>query len=218
MGYPPSPWTLKGYGFLAVQLIDIERIRSYIPDQLEIIPVFPGKTIGGIYISCYEEGSTLIYNELIVACAMVRYNNKVGGWVSHIYVDNPDSVAGGRNIWGMPKELAEFTWKAGSVSSVQVSQSGTPLCEIECTWQLPGWYQNASGSVFSLRNRELISFTGDSRFKFHLAGINVKVPASSPFADIGIDRPLLGFYLNPLNFVANPPVVIAAPHREKVEI
>jgi acetoacetate decarboxylase len=28
-------------------------------------------------------------------------------------VDNPDSVAGGREIWGLPKELAEFSWLGG---------------------------------------------------------------------------------------------------------
>jgi acetoacetate decarboxylase len=53
----------------------------------------------------------LEYSELIVIAGLVRYSGQIGGWVSHIYVDNADSVAGGRNIWGLPKELAEFIWE-----------------------------------------------------------------------------------------------------------
>ncbi|HEY9821570.1 MAG TPA: acetoacetate decarboxylase family protein, partial [Candidatus Sericytochromatia bacterium] len=105
MTYPPAPWTLQGYAIQSLQLIDIERVRPLIPTEFEIISVLPGKTVGGVYLSYYGSGSVLEYSELIVAAGMVRYSGKIGGWVSHIYVDNADSVAGGREIWGLPKEL-----------------------------------------------------------------------------------------------------------------
>jgi acetoacetate decarboxylase len=45
----------------------------------------------------------LEYNELIIIAAVLGYKGKFGAWISHIYVDNPDSVAGGREIWGYLK-------------------------------------------------------------------------------------------------------------------
>src|SRR5919199_4290949 len=119
MPYPAPPWTLQGYALQTLQLIDVERVRPLIPPEFDIVSVLPGKTIGGVYLSYYGSGSVLEYSELIVAAGMVRYSGKIGGWISHIYVDNPDSVAGGRNIWGLPKELAEFTWERGEHITVR---------------------------------------------------------------------------------------------------
>lgn len=113
MTHPPAPWTLQGYAIQSAHLLDIERVRPYIPQEFGIIQVLPGKTVGGVYLSHYGSGSVLEYSELIVVAGLVSYSGKFGGWISHIYVDNPDSVAGGREIWGLPKELAEFTWKKG---------------------------------------------------------------------------------------------------------
>ncbi len=112
VGYPQyTPWTLKGYAISTVHLVDVDKVRSLIPSELNIISVLPGKTLSVVYLSYYGSGSVLEYSELIVAPALVSYQAKFGGWVSHIYVDNPDSVAGGREIWGLPKEMAEFTWE-----------------------------------------------------------------------------------------------------------
>jgi hypothetical protein len=44
--------------------------------------------------------------------------------VSHIYVDDERSLAGGRQIWNLPKELADFTLAPGRV---EVRQDGELL-------------------------------------------------------------------------------------------
>ncbi len=119
MSYPQPPWTLKGYAFLTLQLLDIARVRPLIPPALNIISVLPGKTIGGVYLSKYNSDSVLEYSELIIIAGFLSYKGKFGGWVSHIYVDNPESVAGGREIWGLPKELAQFTWTERSVTEAK---------------------------------------------------------------------------------------------------
>ena len=69
---------------------------------------------GGILLADYA-GGTLAYHELIVFAGLV---------VSHIYVDSEQSMRGGREIWRLPKELAEFTW---SRSAVEVRQDGRVL-------------------------------------------------------------------------------------------
>ena len=49
----------------------------------------------------YTSG-TLVYRELIV----FSHATARGMVVSHIYVDDEQSLSGGREIWGLPKELA----------------------------------------------------------------------------------------------------------------
>jgi acetoacetate decarboxylase len=140
---------LKGYAIQTLQFVDIEQARSTLPSTLEVVSVFPGKTIGGIYLASYGEGSTLTYNELIVVSAIVRKGFRIGGWISHIYVDNDDSITGGRNIWGLPKEQANFQWERSPSLSVIVQQSDRVLCRASCNWQIPGWQQSLTVPIFS---------------------------------------------------------------------
>jgi len=60
--------------------------------------------LGGVMLADYREG-TLAYHELIVF--------RRGCVVSHIYVDDERSRSGGREIWNLPKELADFTVAPG---------------------------------------------------------------------------------------------------------
>ena len=205
MTYPQPPWIIQGYGFQSLQLLDIDRVSSLIPSTLEVVSVLPGKTLGGVYIASYSEGSTLLYNELIVISSIVRCASKFGVWISHIYVDNPDSVAGGREIWGLPKELAQFTWQTHNVLSVQVKQETHLLCELNCNWQLPGWQQPISGSAFSVLNADLMSFVGQGNLKLHLANVDLHIPGESSFSELELGQPWLGLYLNPLSLTVQTP-------------
>ncbi|WP_323315422.1 hypothetical protein [Limnoraphis robusta] len=62
-----------------------------IPSQFNIISPWH-QTLGGIYISTYESGSILQYNELIVFSGWVSYSGQWGRWIFHFYVDDQDSV------------------------------------------------------------------------------------------------------------------------------
>ena len=103
MPYPPAPWKAKGFVVQTLRLIDVEKARRFVPSELEIVSVLPGKTLGSVYIADYGPGSALEYNELIVAPALTRRGRTIRFWISHIYVDNRDSMAGGREIWGCRK-------------------------------------------------------------------------------------------------------------------
>ncbi len=153
MTYPQAPWKLKGHGFLALHWVDIDRVRPFIPQHLQIFSFFPGKTLGGVFIGSYEDGSTLRYSELIAVPALIHYQGKIGTWISHIYVDNPDSVAGGRAIWGLPKEMAQFEWE--TPSSVTVQQGDRPLCNFRSHWNLSGIEHPIQVPAFSLLNSQL---------------------------------------------------------------
>ncbi|NJL36998.1 MAG: acetoacetate decarboxylase family protein [Leptolyngbyaceae cyanobacterium RM2_2_4] len=209
MSYPQAPWTLQGYSIQSLQPIDIEQARPLVPAELEIVSVFPGKTLGGIYVASYETGSTLLYNELIVVAALTRYANQIGSWVSHIYVDNPDSVAGGREIWGLPKQLAQFVWERGNHKRVSVYQDNQLLCRFEQSWQIPTWRQPLKVTSFSTQDADLLSFEAEASANFSLLGADLQVPSGSPFHHLSLDQPRLVFYADQLRLSVGSPQQLA---------
>ncbi|HBB32802.1 MAG TPA: acetoacetate decarboxylase [Cyanobacteria bacterium UBA8803] len=214
MIYPQPPWRLQGYALQTLQLLDVDLVRPLIPSEFEIISVWPGKTVGGVYLSSYEGGSVLEYHELIIAAGIVRYANKVGGWISHIYVDNANSVTGGREIWQLPKELAEFTWHkggergSGSKNYVSVRQGEQTLCQLSYEQPRFGWQLPLSGQVLSTMSPSITLFKGEFNSKVGIVSSQWQVPVESPFASLGLERPWLTFYLDSLHLVAGVPEVV----------
>lgn len=208
MSYPAAPWHLQGFALQTLHLLDVERVRSLIPAELKILSVFPGKTVGGLFVASYQGDSTLIYNELIVVNALVQRAGKIGAWVSHIFVDNPDSVAGGREIWGLPKQMAQFDWDLSSTPSVKVKQGDHLLCTLQTKWQIPGWQQPVTVPAFSLLHSHLLQFEGEGKVKLNLAGVDLAIPPESTFAELEMGQPWIGLYSNPIYLVANVPSVV----------
>jgi acetoacetate decarboxylase len=217
MAYPKAPWELQGYALQTVQLLDVERVRPFIPREFEIVRVLPGKTVGGVYVSHYGSGSMLEYSELIVAAGLVWYSGQLGGWVSHIYVDNPDSVAGGRDIWGLPKELAEFRWeKTEGIASdysnhLFVCQGTQTLCEI--SYRPPNFELQLpfSGNAFGRQSGSILLFNSKFDSRVGLAGSKLQVPAESPFASLGLEQTWLTLYENQLRLVVSEPQILERP-------
>jgi acetoacetate decarboxylase len=89
----------------------------------------------------YQEGSELLYRELLVARPV-----RAGRWgrvrVTDIWVDDEESRAGGRSLWGLPKEMAHFDLvdeQDGQVArtSFEADTDGTRLAAGSFT-SLPG--------------------------------------------------------------------------------
>ncbi|MGF1674551.1 MAG: acetoacetate decarboxylase family protein [Rivularia sp. (in: cyanobacteria)] len=209
MTYPAAPWTLKGYAFQTLQLVNIEQARKFIPPELEIVSFLPGKSLGSIYISCYESGSLLTYNELIVVPGLVRYQGKIGGWISHIYVDNQDSVAGGREIWGLPKEMADFSWNNGNV---KVSQNHRQLCSLYYNKGLINfsiwWQQKLNAGSFGGLGSELLFFENQFKTQFGLLQGSLEISPQTPFASLKLDKPLCTLQLRNLELIAGVPKIV----------
>lgn len=222
MPYPPPPWTLEGFALQTLHLLDVDRVRPLIPTDLKILSLLPGKTLGGVYIASYQAGSTLRYNELIVISGLIHQSNQWGGWISHIYVDHPDSLAGGREIWGLPKQMAQFHWNFTQNPSVQVEQDRRSLCSMACRWQSPSWSQSSSVPAFSLLDQRLLYFKGAATFNLHLAGLDLTIPPESPFREVDLGQAMLGFYANPLQAVVEPPVTLSdktcSKHADKLKL
>ncbi|MGL5033939.1 MAG: acetoacetate decarboxylase family protein [Microcystaceae cyanobacterium] len=208
--YPPAPWTLKGRAICTLQFVETKKAALFVPKELEIVSVFK-KTAGAVYFSTYTAGSTLEYNELIISPATVRYQGTIGAWISHIYVDNPRSLAGGREIWGLNKEMADFNWQTeGKKQTISVSQNGQSLCSFRCqsgqfaTW----WPQKLSGSCFGLVERQFVYFTNQFESKINLVKGELVIPPESPFMPLGLRPPVLTLDLPSLVLLAVKPDTI----------
>ncbi len=204
MSYPAAPWTLHGESFLTLHPIDIAKAKPYIPREVDVFSIFPGKTLGVIYLASYKTGSVLEYNELIVAIA-VNYQGNLGGWVSHIYVDNPDSMAGGREIWGLPKELAEFSWQRGDRTSITVRHDQQPLLTFSYDRPFSLWQKQFLAPSFSVLGTHIVQFEGQVDARLGWLNAQVEVSATSPIAPLDLGHPWLGIALEPMTLVVSAP-------------
>jgi acetoacetate decarboxylase len=216
MPYPPAPWSLKGFALQSLRLVDSARAQAFVPPPLQIVSVLPGKTLGVLYVASYGPESVLSYNELIVAPALTCYRKHIGFWISHIYVDHPDSIAGGREIWGLPKQLAQFTWQLGEPGQVTVRQNEQLLCALHSTSQRRLWRQWLFVPALSMLDTKLLWFKGAITAQVGFGKGRVDVPSTSPFAALGFTRARHVWHFNTMRFVAHAPKVVhsAIAHRQ----
>lgn len=208
MAYPPAPWTLVGHAVQTLQLVDTRQARSFVPSELKMVSVLPGRTIGGVYLASYGPGSVLEYNELIVAAALTRHAGRSGFWISHIYVDDADSVAGGREIWGLPKELAQFTWERGEQRQVLVRHEDRLLCVLTYGHERLLWRQRLVMPSLSIRGSDLLFFKGAINARLGVARGRLEVPAESPFVFLGLGRAWMTYHYKEMAFVAGVPQIM----------
>lgn len=213
MSYPPPPWINKGRAVQILRLVDVKRACSFVPAPLRVVPVLPGKTIGIVFFADYQPGSAITYHELIIAPALVRLGRHFGWWISHIYVDDADSMAGGREVWGLPKELARFNWNlpAGQVEAYQDNRllcallSQAPARGVRLPLFLPSISQHGS---------RLLAFCGSLSSEVGLSPATVEIPTTSPFATLNLSGPGRAFHFKNMTFTAGAPWTIGQSHAE----
>ncbi|MBW4442109.1 MAG: acetoacetate decarboxylase family protein [Plectolyngbya sp. WJT66-NPBG17] len=208
MNYPPAPWILKGHGFLTLHLIDFSDAAKVIPKDLEIVQVLPGKTIGGLVLGKYESGSILTYGELIAVAGLVRYGDKIGSWISHIYVDDSSSIAGGREIWGLPKEDAQFLWQPEGGATVK--QGDQILCNFTQAWQFNLWRLSGQFDTYTKLAAELMRFESSAIGNVSLVSSQLEVPRSSPFATLIDSQPWMALKAEALEITIAAPLSVNA--------
>jgi hypothetical protein len=80
-----------------------------------------------LFLGLYGEGSTLPYGEVA---------GTVGPVVRSIYVDDARSLAGGREIWAVPKERMTFSWRGGERTEVEARDEAGSLL-VRARWPAP---------------------------------------------------------------------------------
>lgn len=97
--YPPAPWDMHGQLWLS-----LFRVR---PAAAASLGRPPGTY--GVALVRYEEPSPLTYAELLVAHPVREPVRAVS--IDQIWVDSIASMAGGRDLWAIPKELCDFSFE-----------------------------------------------------------------------------------------------------------
>ena len=101
--YPRGPYHFVNREYLIITYeTDIELLRQIVPAPLEVIePIvkfefirMPDSTGFGDYT---ESGQVI----------PVRFKGKIGSYTHAMYLDDQPPIAGGREIWGFPKKLAQ---------------------------------------------------------------------------------------------------------------
>ena len=90
--YPPAPWQMHAQLWLS----------------LFRVPAAEGRPGGvhGVALVRYDDPSPLTYGELLVARPVTTPVK--GVTIDQIWVDSAASMAGGRELWAIPKELCDF--------------------------------------------------------------------------------------------------------------
>ena len=107
--FPPEPWDLRGQLHASVFLVPV---AAFPPGELELPPGWSlvrlrGSAVVGAAWVVYEPGGVLAYRELM-ATVLVRRGLHLAPHILRIWVDSEASRAGGRALWAIPKELADF--------------------------------------------------------------------------------------------------------------
>lgn len=106
--YPPGPYRFRNREFLVIAYrTDPDKLRALVPEPLEIdAPVvkyefirMPDSTGFGDYT---ETGQVI----------PVSFRGRKGGYSHCMFLNDEPPIAGGRELWGFPKKLAQPTLRA----------------------------------------------------------------------------------------------------------
>ena len=140
MRYPSPPWRLASRLLVALAPVRLDAARVLVPAPVRLLPAWPGRALAMLLVGLYGEGSTMRYGEVAGVTGPVLAGGLFGGLVTSIWVDDERSLAGGREVWGLPKQLATLRWRPGAV---EVSDAaGAPIVyasgrEPPCTCPYP---------------------------------------------------------------------------------
>ncbi|MFE0022735.1 acetoacetate decarboxylase family protein [Amycolatopsis sp. NPDC059021] len=107
--YPPEPWNLAGDAWLSVWRVPVSEIPA-LPEGARPL-VWRGRaTVVTAWID-YRPPGQLSYHELLATVAV--HGRRAATSITGIWVDSETSLAGGRALWGIPKDLAAFEFAGG---------------------------------------------------------------------------------------------------------
>jgi acetoacetate decarboxylase len=185
MGYPPSPWQLRGQLHLSLWLppaTEVPRLPAAVGSAARLITVAGRAIVGTAWVD-YQPGSVLEYRELLAAVA-VRRGLRPAVTITHIWVDNESSRDGGRELWGIPKDLA--TLAIDHTSSAQ----GLAEAVIEVGRQALGRWPFRFSLIQDLGGRAKVSPVRGSA-RLHRARIGWDVVKDGPLSWLARARPLV---------------------------
>lgn len=192
-GYPEEPWHLAGQMYLSLWLVPRPELPAVAPRTRPV--TIAGRGMVGAAWVVYENDSVLHYNELLRA-VLVRDGARPRVCITDIWVDSEVSRAGGRAMWGIPKQMAVFDVdRADDMRGAAMSEDA-PLAAIRFTEtrRLPGRWP-LTYRVAQTLNGRLKTSPVRSRTALTLARARWSAPGGSPLGALGRHRPLTSLAL-----------------------
>ena len=189
---------------IAPLLVRTERVQPLVPADARIVPAWPGRTLAILYLAKYHQTPVGAYHEIIVAPAMVRLQGKIGFWISHILVDSAVSVAAGRALWALPKQLASMQWEAGGQVSVH---SESPQLSLEAVAAAPRRSIRLPfiGTALSKRASTANSFTVRGSARIGITRGEIKLRQDDGLRDLGWAGSRIVYVCSDMNITIGAP-------------
>jgi hypothetical protein len=198
--FPPEPWRLQGDLHGSLWAIPAGLVAGRLPDGVRPVGWRNRVLLVTAWVF-YGPGSVLSYHELLAAVP-VRVGYGIGASVAWIWVDDPASAAGGRILWGMPKELGAFMVEAGDDLRFRMSAGGEEIasCRFVPGMTLPGRWPVALRTVQG-RDGGLVRAKMRAWGRIGLGRAEWRVAPEGPLAFLAGRRPLLSFRLDRMDAV-----------------
>jgi hypothetical protein len=194
--YPPEPWQLGGSMLLTVFALPANalppELERFTPDGVAPV-VIGGRALVGAALVHYAPGSVLAYDELLVS-ALARRGRTLMSTLPHIWVDSPESVAGGRELWSIPKGLAAFDRGEGSAAVDLDGRRVASLTSRVGGRLLPGWQSFTLTTAQRLEGASVLA-TNAARAHARRARIDWDFTAGGPLEYMRRGRPLFSVAL-----------------------
>lgn len=127
----PAPWHLEGTGYIMSYKFPKQFIleRGFLAKRFS--NGFYGK-VGYVILADYQSSPVGPYRELLFIPGKVRYQRRKAYTISKIFVSTAASAENGRNNWGIPKELAEFSMTpvGKDLETIKVTKDGAVILDI----------------------------------------------------------------------------------------
>jgi hypothetical protein len=207
VSYPPEPWQLGGSMLMTMWRLPTADVRReaerYVPEGVKLVTAGRHAFLFTAFVR-YTPGSVLSYDELLVA-AVGRRGVAPVAVIPHIWVDSPASVAGGRELWGIPKGLADFEQSGENPLVARASVEGRELASVRAAQgvRLPGWHRLPMPTAQRLDGHDAFAQV-QSLGRLHLGSAAWSFPDDSPLAFIGRGRPLVTSVLRQMTIRFGP--------------
>lgn len=187
--YPAAPWKLHGRGGLSLWTVPAGSFE--LPEGIRPISI-AGRWLLGVGCLAYDKSGLLAYNELVVGVA-VRCPAGFGVHISHIWVDSPVSAQGGKELWGIPKQMASFEKSSDGLPTVRVKGQTIAVVDFKPRRPIPRRWKLKSRVIQGRADKLKVS---NFRVESHLAWSRAHWEFSGPLAFLEGRRPLVSLGLS----------------------
>lgn len=204
----PAPWHLTGHGYILLYRFDRDFAcrHSFLPD--DYASRFAGG-LGTVMFVSYRSSEAGPYDELLFMPGKYRIAGRKWHTISKIYVSTMASMINGRKNWGIPKEIARFSFSGiqKNRETIEVYHGDIPIISADFKGLGIPFPVDTRLMPFHLmqeKDGKLLQTTFSGKGLGKLVRVRKMQVNSSYFPEVSLCRPLLAFRVS--NFKITFPI------------